>query len=67
MVKLVAIGKFCQQCIAASSNDIIIIIIVIVIIKLPDQAIASTPSAPRPPGNDIYIHRRGADGVDAMA
>jgi hypothetical protein len=27
-----------------------IIIIIIIIIKLPDQAIASTPSAPRPPG-----------------
>jgi hypothetical protein len=28
----------------------VIIIIIIIIIKLPDQAIASTPSAPRPPG-----------------
>jgi hypothetical protein len=28
---------------------VVIIIIIIIIIKLPDQAIASTPSAPRPP------------------
>jgi hypothetical protein len=47
-----------QQCSSRASLQsghvtyiiIIIIIIITIIIKLPDQAIASTPSAPCPPG-----------------
>jgi hypothetical protein len=39
----------------AVESDILQCIIIIIIIKLPDQAIASTPSAPRPPGAEEIL------------
>jgi hypothetical protein len=41
------------------------IIIIIIIIMLPNQAIASTPSAPRPSG--AWVHISAADGSTSAA
>jgi hypothetical protein len=45
-------GSICGVCFSCVLLPLLplIIIIITIIIKLPDQAVASTPSAPRPPG-----------------